>query len=119
MRVTTVSVNVRYSKPMGDGAHKTVELGIEGSLTDSSEDWCEVQRNIYAQLGDQLRYVFNGNGSGKAQNGSEKPIRGAHSQPEPQTDRHCRQHQTPFKQYTKDGRSWWSHRHSNGWCKES
>jgi hypothetical protein len=77
MRVTTVSVNVRYSKPMGDGSHKTVELGIEGSLTDNDEDWQEVQRNIC----DQLRYVFNGNGSGKAQNGSEKPLRGAHSQP--------------------------------------
>jgi hypothetical protein len=47
MRVTTVSVNVRYSKPMADGSHKTVELGIEGTLTDSSEDWREAQRDIY------------------------------------------------------------------------
>jgi hypothetical protein len=31
MRVTSISVSVRYSKQMGDGSYKTVELGCEGA----------------------------------------------------------------------------------------
>jgi hypothetical protein len=91
-------------------------------LTDNDEDWQEVQRNIYIQLGNQMRYAFNGNGSGKAHSRPEKAIEAPPSQRESQgrePDHYCGQHQTPFKQYTKDGRSWWSHRHSNGWCRES
>jgi hypothetical protein len=37
MQVTSISVNVRYSKQMGDGSFKTLELGCEGAL-DSEED---------------------------------------------------------------------------------
>ena len=65
MRVDRVTANVRYSKQMPDGAFKTVELGCESSLTDGDEDWREVQTNLYRQLGEQMRYVFSGNGSGK------------------------------------------------------
>jgi hypothetical protein len=46
MRVTVVSVNVRYSKQMPDASFKTVELGIEGSLSSSDEDWHEVQKTF-------------------------------------------------------------------------
>jgi len=29
----------------------------------------------------------------------------------------CGMHNVPMKQTTKDGRSWWSHKTSEGWCK--
>jgi hypothetical protein len=29
----------------------------------------------------------------------------------------CQRHQVPMQQTTKDGRSWWSHRHEGQWCK--
>jgi hypothetical protein len=57
---------------MTDGNYKTVELGVEGSLDASDEDWQEVQDSLYRQLGDQMRHVFNG--AGKAQNGPEKAV---------------------------------------------
>jgi hypothetical protein len=74
MQVTRISANVRYSKQMPDGAFKTVELGAEGSLDSSDETWQEAQAALYHQLGDQLRYVFNGNGAGKPQNGSQDHV---------------------------------------------
>jgi hypothetical protein len=74
MQVTSVSVNVRYSKQMNDGNYKTVELGVEGSLDPSDDDWQEMQSTLYRQLGDQMRYVFSGNGSGKTPNGAEKAV---------------------------------------------
>jgi hypothetical protein len=73
MRVTSVSINVRYSKPLADGSYKTIELGCESSLTSSDEDWQEVQRNLYKELGSQMRHVFSGNGAGKAQDGPGSP----------------------------------------------
>jgi hypothetical protein len=120
MRVTVVKVNVRYSKQMPDTSFKTVELGLEGSLTNSDADWAEVQRDLYHALGEQMRYVFSSNGSGKVQHGPEKPVETTPSQPEPQElDHFCRKHQTPFRKYTKDTRSWWSHRVGSAWCRES
>jgi hypothetical protein len=115
MRVTVVSVNVRYSKPMADGSHKTVELSVESSLTSSDEDWHEVQRKIYAQLGEQMRYVFSGNGSGKV---AQEPPRA--DLPAHQREHWCATHQTEYKRFSKDGRVWYSHKVPDGkWCKES
>jgi hypothetical protein len=71
MRVTSISVSVRYSKQMGDGSYKTVELGCEGAL-EKDENWWEAQADFYHQLGDQMRCVFNS--SGKAQNGPENAV---------------------------------------------
>ena len=38
MKITTVSASVRYSKALGDGSRKTVELGAEGTLT-TNKQW--------------------------------------------------------------------------------
>jgi hypothetical protein len=83
MRINTVSVSVRYSKQMVDGNYKTVELGVEGSLDSSDEDWHEVQADLYHQLGNQMRYVFSGNGSGKVPNGPEKTVEAVPAEPLP------------------------------------
>jgi hypothetical protein len=65
MRPTSISVNVRYSKPLPDGSHKTVDLGCEATLTSSGEDWQTAQQELYRQLGEQMRQVFSTNGTGK------------------------------------------------------
>jgi hypothetical protein len=114
MRVTSVNVNIRYSKLMADGSHKTVELGIEGSLTSSDEDWREVQTNLYRQLGEQMRYVFSGNGSGKV---AQEPPRA--DLPAPQREHWCAVRQTQYKRFSKDNKVWYSHKAPDGkWCKE-
>jgi hypothetical protein len=125
MQVTTVSVNVRYSRQMADGSFKTVELGCEGTLNSSDDDWQEVQANLYHQLGDKMKRIFSGNGSGKAQNGTEKAVPAATPTPlpppVPQREHWCQEHQTSFKRFEKDGRTWYSHKAPDGksWCKES
>lgn len=115
MQVTSISVNVRYSKQMGDGSFKTLELGCEGAL-DSEEDWQEVQADLYHQLGDQMRYVFSN--SGRAQNGPEKAIQ---LPPAPLLREHwCQVHQAEYRQFTKEGKTWHSDKAPDGkWCKES
>jgi hypothetical protein len=40
MKITTVSASVRFSKALGDGQHKTVELAAEAFL-DDEEVWTE------------------------------------------------------------------------------
>jgi hypothetical protein len=83
MRATTILVNVRYSRPLADGSYKTVELGCEATLTATDKDWREVQADLYRQLGDQMRSVFNGNGSGKATQGPEKAVEALPAPPLP------------------------------------
>lgn len=117
MQVTSVSVNVRYSKQMADGSFKTIELGCEGTLNSSNDDWQEVQASLYHQLGDQMRYVFSGNGAGKVQNGSESHGQAptAHSSPPALPREHyCQEHQTSFKRFEKDCRAWYSHKAPDG-----
>jgi hypothetical protein len=117
MNVTNVSANIRYSAEV-NGAWRTIELGAEATVT-PNEDWHIAQEQLYHQLGQQMKTLWS-NGSGKAHNGPEKAIQPAPSQPEPkQPDHFCREHQTPFKKHTKDGRPWWSHRQGGGWHKES
>jgi hypothetical protein len=104
----------RYSKQMTDGSYKTVELGCEGSLASSDENWHKVSLDLYRELGDQMRQVFSGNGSGKVAQEPPKP-----NLPAPQREHWCAQHQTRLKKYAKDARIWYSHRQGNGWCKGS
>jgi hypothetical protein len=73
MKVNTISVNIRYSRQMPDGSHKTIELSAEGTM-DPDEDRHKAQVTLYHELGKTMKYVFSGNGSGKAQIGPEKPV---------------------------------------------
>ncbi|MBM3941731.1 MAG: hypothetical protein FJ316_02180 [SAR202 cluster bacterium] len=104
MKVTTVSANIRYSRDMGQGAWKVVELGAEATL-DAKDDWQTAQAGLYQQLGQQLRALW-ANGHGKAQ---ETPAEAAETPAQPEPPAHfCQAHQTDFKRFEKDGRVWYS-----------
>jgi hypothetical protein len=114
MRATSISVSVRYSKPMLDGSYKTVELTCEASLNNSEETWQEAQTTLYKQLGEQMRYVFNGNSSGKPaiQEQSQTEV------PAPPQEHWCSEHNQGFKRYEKDRAVWYSHRQGSSWHNE-
>jgi hypothetical protein len=98
---------------MLDGSHKTVELSCEATLNDSEGTWQEAQTTLYKQLGEQMRYVWPGNGNGKP----------AQEQPTPETpaskpDHYCQNHQKEFRRHEKEGNVWYSHRQGEGWHNE-
>jgi hypothetical protein len=62
MKVTTISVSIRYSKSLAQGEHKTVEVGAEAVIDPEEEDWCLAQQNLYASLTTQLRTLWGKNG---------------------------------------------------------
>jgi hypothetical protein len=125
MKVTSVSVNVRYAKEI-EGSWKTVELSAEATV-DPEETWTLAQQGLYTMLTAQLRTIWGQNGH---QNGSQKPVEGTweelESYPSPDPARQppprehfCLEHQTEFKRYEKNGSIWYSHRNGEyGWCKE-
>ena len=121
MIVTTISATIRYSQDTGKGAWKVIELGAEASISDR-EHWKQAQSELYCQLTDQLRQLWN-NGNGAALNGAggaETAIQPP-TAPEPtQTPRPhwCATHDTEWKRRTKDGTVWYSHRQGKGWCSE-
>lgn len=128
MKATSISVNVRYSRPLPDGSYKTVELGCEATLTSSGEDWQIVQQDLYHQLGEQLRYVFaqpapakagvNGN---DAQDGHRIDAQPAQEPTQSVAPPHyCTEHNIPFdRRVNKDtGREFYSHRQDKGWHNE-
>jgi hypothetical protein len=132
MRVDRISAHVRFSKDTGQG-WKTVELGAEASL-DPDEDWTLAGQGLYALLSAQLREVWgwgqNAPNPEPSQNGPEKP--GAptwaelesYPSPTPREERPpprehwCPLHQVDFRRYERDGQVWYSHKASEGWCKE-
>ncbi len=123
MIITTVSATIRYSRDTGHGAWKVVELGAEASVSDR-EHWKQAQSELYFQLTDQLRQLWN-NGTGAALNGSSGAESHGEPLPEPElaptTREHwCAEHQQSFTQKNgKDGASWWSHKAPDGsWCRE-
>ena len=123
MIVTTISANIRYSQDTGKGAWKVIELGAEATISDR-EHWKQAQSELYYQLTDQLRQLWN-NGNGAALNGSggaEAAIQQPTASETPQTPQEhwCQPHDAAFTQRnSKDGSSWWSHKAPDGsWCRE-
>ena len=112
MKVTTISANLRFSKDIGHGAWKVIEIGAEDSL-DPREDWQTAQTALYQQLGQQMTLLWN--------NGSSKPTQepSTSETPAPKHDHWCEEHQTEFKQFSKEGEVWYSHKAPEGkWCRE-
>ena len=104
MKVTTITAHVRYSRPMGDGSYKTVELGAEAALT-TQETWTEAQASLYTELGQQLKALWTAKSNGNGSNG-DSPTH------------YCQEHSVAFQKYQKEGRIWYSHKNGNEWCKE-
>ncbi len=115
MQVTTVSANVRSSKALGDGTHKTVELGAEAAVS-NGDTWQEAQARLYEALGGQIKALW-GNGNGKAQ---ELPAKaGPAPTPAEKPEHYCQAHSEAFKRYQKEGKSWYAHKGPDGkWCRE-
>jgi hypothetical protein len=100
MKVTTVSASVRYSKALGDGQHKTIELSAEAAI-EGKKTWTEAQSNLYQQLGQQLKALWReGN-----KEGPEKVAQDALPEKPTQALAHyCQEHQTEYKRFEKDGK---------------
>jgi hypothetical protein len=107
MKITTISASVRYSKALGDGSHKTVELSAEATV--NGEDWHTAQAALYTELGQQLKALWSANGNGSQQATGTAPQQTAH---------YCQQHQTEYKRYEKEGRLWYAHKDGQKWCRE-
>ena len=103
MKITTVSASVRYSRPLGDGSYKTVELGAEATLT-AQETWTEAQASLYQELGNQLKTLWTAKNGGSA-NGST-------------LDHHCQEHSSAFQRYEKGSQVWYAHKQGQEWCRE-
>ena len=111
MRVTTVSASARFSKALGDGVHKTVELSAEATV-DYAETWQESQVRLYQELGQQLKALWTTKANGHTTNGNGKP-EGTTS-----NGHYCQQHGVAFKRYEKNGSVWYSHKAGDKWCNE-
>jgi hypothetical protein len=131
MEVTKVNANIRFSKDIGNGAWKVVELGCEATVG-PDEDWTLCQSGLYAVLAGQLRSLWSQNtlSPEHASKGPEKAAEGtweavehysppAESARPPARSAHwCSEHGTEFRKFEKDGRTWYSHKAGDGWCKE-
>ena len=71
MQVTTVSANIRFSKDIGHGAWKVIELGA-GAIIDAKDIWQDAQYQLYGELSQQMQKMW-ANGS-KAQNDSQSYV---------------------------------------------
>ncbi len=112
MKVTTISANLRFSKDIGHGAWKVIEIGAEASL-EPREDWQNAQTTLYQQLGQQMTVLWN-NGNSKSAQEPPKP-----ETPAPKPDHWCDEHPTECKQFSRDGKVWYSHKAPDGkWCRE-
>ncbi len=115
MNVVTVTANVRFSKALVDGSHKTVELGAEAAVG-KGEAWQEAQAALYAALGTQIKALW-GNGTSKAQETPTPPV--ALPAPAQAPDHYCQEHGSAYKRYEKEGKSWYAHKGPDGkWCRE-
>jgi hypothetical protein len=83
-------------------------------LNNSEETWQEAQTTLYKQLGEQMRYVFNGNGKAEAK---EPPQKKLPVLPKPHW---CSEHNQEFKKRNGPHGEFYSHRikDTRDWCNE-
>ena len=115
MNVTTVSASARFSKALGDGVHKTVELSAEATV-EYAEDWHQAQAALYQELGQQLKQLWTAKGNGPSSNNGTGSS--ANGKAASILEHHCQEHGTPFKRYEKEGRTWYAHKAGEKWCRE-
>jgi hypothetical protein len=111
VKVTIISANLRFSKDIGHGAWKVIEIGAEASI-DPREDWQRAQTALYQQLGQQMTILWS---NGNVKPAQETPTPEA---PAPKPDHWCEAHQTEYQRFSKDGKVWYSHKAPDGkWCR--
>jgi hypothetical protein len=108
MRVTEVQALVKYSREV-KGSWVAIELGGTASLTNSEETLESVSDELYKRLTKQLKVLWASN---KAGGGETKTETEAETQnPNPNW---CAEHNTEFKKFSKDGKTWFSHKTADG-----
>jgi hypothetical protein len=102
MRINEVQAQVRYSSEVR-GSWVTIELGSTASLTNSEETLESVSAELYQRLTKQLKALWANNKAG-----------GSKTQAETSNQNWCAEHHTEFKQFNKNGNSWFSHKTADG-----
>jgi hypothetical protein len=129
MRVTNVSASIRYSKPVGDGSFKTVEISADGTIT-PNENWQDAQFQLYDHLAGQLRLMWTKKSSkttkieATSTNGVDNTRTSLLGPNTPETSKkfehYCDEHSVAFRRYEKNGHEWYSHKQDEGtWCREN
>ena len=63
MQVNKIILALRYSKELPTGSWKSLEIGAE-AVPSEDRDWQEQQRELYAELSQQLKALFSGGNTG-------------------------------------------------------
>ena len=119
MQVTEVQALVKYATEVR-GSWVTIELGSTASLTTSDETLESVSAELYQRLTKQLKVLWANSKAGEGETKTEALVSrspepsegGAKGQiPNPNW---CAEHHTEFKQFSKNGNSWFSHKTADG-----
>ena len=102
MQVTEVQALVKYSTEI-KGSWVAIELGSTASLTSSDETLESVSAELYQRLTQQLKALWPNNKAGGGETQAETP-----------NPNWCAEHHTEFKQFNKNGNSWFSHKTADG-----
>jgi hypothetical protein len=116
MKVDQVTATLRYSAEV-KGAWRSVELGAEATVA-PDESWEQEQEQLYHQLGERLKLIWASGDKGQPADLSvpKSPVEAA---PAPARKHWCGKHTVAFQRYEKGGHVWWTHRSTDGWCRES
>jgi len=72
MQVTKLTLTLRYSKELTDGAWKSIEVGAE-AVPSEEQSWQAQQRELYAELAGQLRTLFTNHTANTTPPAKEEP----------------------------------------------
>jgi hypothetical protein len=110
MRINEVQAQVRYSSEVR-GSWVTIELGSTASLTNSEEILESVSDELYQRLTKQLKALWVNSKAGGSEPQAEALSEAKGQTPNPNW---CAEHHTEFKQFSKNGNSWFSHKIADG-----
>ena len=126
MKIDRVKATIRYSQDSGKGAWKSLEIGAEGTV-DERELWQAALAQLYADLGREFKQLWSSGTRAEVGSGDAVAAAAPSEQEEPlpvpvtpENNRNgaashwCQQHQTEYRRFEKDGRSWYSHRLPDG-----
>ena len=63
MQVNKIILALRYSKELPTGSWKSLDIGAE-AVPSEDRAWQEQQRELYAELSQQLKALFSGGDAG-------------------------------------------------------